>query len=194
MGKRKDCVCMRCGHMAVSRMLYSNPRASATVLRDMAGLSGTLRVMNLSKNNLGRDGSAALAEWLSGSFALTHLILSDASVDVSQVTQALLRNKVLSCSSLALLDLSRNKICANGCAYLGNVMHATTSLTCLVLVAIFRRLGIFHSFSPTPPHKVECDDQQRIKMQAVFDRDGELNTNKSWQLGRGGEKVNIHVQ
>ena len=112
------------------------PRASATVLRDMAGLSGTLRVMNLSRNNLGRDGSAALAEWLSGSFALTHLILSDASVDVSQVTQALLRNKVLSCSSLALLDLSRNKICANGCAYLGNVMHATTSLTCLVLVAM----------------------------------------------------------
>jgi hypothetical protein len=31
-------------------------------------------------------------------------------------------------------------------------------------------------------------------MQAVFDRDGELNTNKSWQLGRDGEKVNIHVQ
>ena len=64
------------------------------------------------------------------------------------------------------------------------------------LALIFRRLGIFHSFSAMPPHQVECDDSSptNVKVQAVFDREGKLNAEKSWKISRGGKKVGITVQ
>ena len=116
----------------------ANARSVAGILRSISNprWASSLRVLNLTSNRLDREGSAALSDFLSGSFALTHLLLGSTNADCDTITLALLRNKVLSCSRLALLDLSKNKCGRYTAIHLGDIMHATTSLSCLVLVGM----------------------------------------------------------
>ena len=90
--------------------------------------TSSLRELNLSRNQLGKEGSTALADWISCSFALQRLHLASTQLDSAAVLSALRCNSVLHRSSLGFLDISDNKMTLSGAQALGDIMIATASL------------------------------------------------------------------
>ncbi|DBA02704.1 TPA: hypothetical protein N0F65_010529 [Lagenidium giganteum] len=110
--------------------------ASAHVLQVMksnAAYSASLRDLNLSGNVLGRSGTQVLASWITGAFGLQRLDLSRCQLDLEPFLQALAHNTVLAESSLAMLDLSYNRMTTGSSAMLGDILGKSQSLAILVL-------------------------------------------------------------
>ncbi|GLD97021.1 hypothetical protein PINS_up005704 [Pythium insidiosum] len=110
--------------------------ASARVLGAMRvrpGYSSCLRDLNLSGNSLGRDGTQALALWITGAFALQHLDLSRTRLDTDRFLQSFKQNTILHESSLTSLDISYNVLGQRASTDLGEILGRTQSLSTLFL-------------------------------------------------------------
>eukprot|EP00947_MAST-08B_sp_MAST-8B-sp1_P000319 g319.t1 len=129
---------MTLGAAGVGRASFEALASSMLSNRDSA-----LRHLDVSLNYMAPGSATELGR---GLLAMAHGLQSltldrceanaSTNADCDTITLALLRNKVLSCSRLALLDLSKNKCGRYTAIHLGDIMHATTSLSCLVLVGM----------------------------------------------------------
>ncbi|KAJ0407822.1 hypothetical protein P43SY_008283 [Pythium insidiosum] len=102
-------------------------------MRARPGFSSCLRELNLAGNTLGRDGTHALALWITGAFALQHLDLSRTRLDTDCFLQSFKQNTILHESSLTSLDLSYNVLGQSASVDLGEILGKTQSLSTLFL-------------------------------------------------------------
>lgn len=88
-----------------------------------------LQMLDLSDNPLGKSGTEALAQWLSlPSVRLEQLVLRKADVDFEKLFSALVNNKMLIHTTLALLDISGNKLSKKAMPDFTNILQTAKCL------------------------------------------------------------------
>nr|CCA19939.1 conserved hypothetical protein [Albugo laibachii Nc14] len=102
-------------------------------IKSAPNLSFSLRVLNLSSNNLGRAGTRAVSSWLATSSSLQILELADVELDLDAFCADLSRNSNLYEFSLTQLNLSHNVLQERASVYLGCILGKTQSLSALSL-------------------------------------------------------------
>eukprot|EP01086_Lenisia_limosa_P002429 TRINITY_DN1557_c0_g1_i1.p1 TRINITY_DN1557_c0_g1~~TRINITY_DN1557_c0_g1_i1.p1 ORF type:complete len:538 (-),score=155.43 TRINITY_DN1557_c0_g1_i1:89-1702(-) len=107
------CQAEKKGCTAICNALKKNGKSTATLVD-----------LNFSKNQLGADGSSALANFLSTPNCVKKLILSDCGVSVDPVAQAIIRGS----SELTHVDVSHNKFIPRDVSGMEAVIKAAGNL------------------------------------------------------------------
>lgn len=89
---------------------------------------GGLRVINLGLNELGKKGSQDLIPFLKNTRGLEELGLTATQAELHIILQTIQKNKVLSLSKLAVLNLSKNKMTPFAAVALGEILEESQSI------------------------------------------------------------------
>eukprot|EP01083_Nonionella_stella_P268489 907676_1 len=127
------------GYARIERLRLSRCNINSKGFRSLckAFVSPTLmdglEFLDLSSNNAGKSGTAALASWLERCTKLQVLRMANSQVDVCELLGGIKANPLLAINNLTTLDLSGCKMTEDGAMALSSILACTESLSRLGL-------------------------------------------------------------